>query len=207
MSKTQTSNRNIIYTYKKRSLASSFFRQGTLQVMALLGIAWFILFCYVPMFGLQIAFKDYIFNKGILHSPFVGLFHFKEFFTDPYIGGIIKNTLGISLLKVIIGFPLPIIFAILLNEVGNLRFKRVVQTISYFPYFISWVIVSVMAVTWLSPSSGFVNSILVSLHILKEPYFFLGQPEAFWWIALALDIWKNIGFSSNNLSCSDYWNQ
>lgn len=164
--------------------------------MVLPGLAWLILFCYLPMFGIQIAFKDYMFNKGMFFSPWAGLKHFKDFIADPYIVNVLVNTVGISALKVFLMFPAPIILALMLNEVGNRVFKRVTQTISYFPYFISWVIIALMANTWLSPSGGFVNDFLVGVGILDKPYLFLGDPKAFWWLALVLDIWKNTGWGS-----------
>lgn len=181
---------------EKKGIGSRLKKQKYLQLMALPGLLCLAVFCYVPMFGLQIAFKDYMFNKGILFSSWVGLKHFKDFLVDPYIVQVLTNTLGISLLKVFIMFPIPIILALMLNEVANQKFKRVVQTISYFPYFISWAIVAVMAQTWFAPSMGFINNALVGLGILKEPYLFLGKPEAFWWIALGLEIWKSTGWGS-----------
>ena len=93
-------------------------------------------------------------------------------------------------------FPLPIIFALLLNEIGNRVFKKAVQTISYFPYFISWPIISVLVANWLSADTGFVNALLVSLGIIDKPFFFLGEPKAFWWISYALDVWKSTGWAS-----------
>jgi putative aldouronate transport system permease protein len=164
--------------------------------MAIPIVAWLIIFRYIPMFGIQIAFKNFMFNKGILFSPWAGLKHFRDFFTDPYIKDVLVNTLGMSLLKVFLMFPIPVILAILLNEVHNALFRRTIQTISYFPYFISWAIVALMATTWLSPTTGFLNKLLVSLGILKKPYLFLGDPRAFWWIALGLEIWKNAGYGS-----------
>jgi len=154
------------------------------------------LFQYMPMVGLQIAFKDYMFNKGIWGSPFVGLKHFKAFLVDPNIINVLKNTFGISLMKVFFMFPAPIVLALLLNEIRSVIFKRVTQTISYFPYFISWVMVALMARQWFSATSGFINNALVSLGIFKEPYLFLGEAKAFWFIALFLDMWKNMGWGS-----------
>lgn len=179
-----------------RRLLATLWRQKILHLMALPALIWLVIFCYVPMFGLQIAFKDYMFNKGILFSPWVGFKHFLDFFVDPYIGNVLYNTIGISLLKVLLLFPAPVLLALMLNEIGNMPYKRITQTISYFPYFISWVIVALMAQTWLSPSGGFVNGILVSLGILDEPYLFLGKPEAFWWVNLGLEIWKNTGWGT-----------
>lgn len=170
--------------------------QRSLQLMALPAVAFLLVFKYAPMFGLQIAFRDYRFNMGMLGSPWVGLRHFRDFFTDPYIVPVLVNTLGISLLKVFLMFPTPIILALMLTEIRHRGFKRVVQTISYFPYFISWVVVALMARAWLSPTGGFVNDLLVRLGIMESPYLFLGEPEAFWWLALLLETWKNIGWGS-----------
>lgn len=180
----------------KSAFVRDMIKERYLHLMILPVIIWIVIFCYVPMFGVQIAFKDFMFNKGILGSPWVGLKHFKDFLTDPNIKTVLVNTLGISLIKVFLMFPVPIVFALLLNEVGNVKFKRFTQTISYFPYFISWVIVAVMAVNWLSPSTGFVNKLLLSLGILQKPMLFLGEADAFWWISLALEIWKSTGWGS-----------
>lgn len=181
---------------KKSEFLAKLDKQKILHLMAFPGLAWLVIFCYIPMFGLQIAFKDYMFNKGILFSPWVGLANFYDFVTDPDIANVLLNTMGISLMKVFLMFPIPILLAIMLNEVPNMAYKKVVQTISYFPYFISWVIVALMANTWLSPSTGFVNNFLVGAGILKEPYFFLGKADAFWWVSLALETWKNAGWGS-----------
>ena len=179
-----------------RKLLKKLIYQRYLQLMILLVIAYLFIFFYLPIFGLQIAFKDFMFNKGIWGSPFVGLKHFYAFFSDPNIWPALRNTLGISLIKVFLMFPLPIVFALLLNEIGNSVFKKAVQTISYFPYFISWTIISVLATNWLSTNTGFVNALLVSLGIIDKPIFFLGEPGAFWWISYALDVWKTTGWSS-----------
>ena len=171
-------------------------RQAILQLMALPALVLLVLFRYMPMVGLQIAFRDFMFRKGMFGSPWVGLAHFRDFLIDPNIGAVLVNTMGISLLKVFLMFPVPIILALLLNEIGGRTFKKVTQTISYFPYFISWVIVALMAKNWLSPSGGFVNDFLVRLHIIGKPILFLGEPGAYWWIALVLEIWKNAGWGS-----------
>lgn len=190
------------YNTQTGTLWKSIKKQSYLQVMALLTVIWLIIFCYIPMFGLQIAFKDYTFKNGILGSPWVGLKHFKEFFIDPNLTGIVVNTVGISLIKTFLMFPIPIILAILLNEVANLRLKKTLQTISYFPYFISWAVAGLLATNWLSPSSGFINTFLVSLGILKEPYHFLGDPNAFWWVSFGLEAWKNAGWGAIIYSAS-----
>ncbi len=173
----------------------SFLSQIDLHFMVLPALICMILFNFLPLAGLQIAFKDYKFALGIWESPFAGLKHFDAIFSDPNIYPIIWNTIGLSFIKAFGIFPIPIIFAILLNEVTHTRYKKVVQTVSYFPYFLSWAVISLMAIEWLAPS-GFINAGLVSLGILDDPYFFLGEAEAFWGVSVFLDIWKNVGYSS-----------
>jgi putative aldouronate transport system permease protein len=173
-----------------------FINQKYLHLMILPVIAWLVIFHYIPIYGLQIAFKDYMFKLGINGSPWVGLKHIQEIFTDPQIMQVIINTLGMSIIKVIFSFPMPIILALALNELVFPKFKRVMQTISYFPHFFSWTVVALMATVWFSPSTGFVNNMLLSIGVLKQPYLFLGEPSAFWWVSLGLDVWKSTGWMS-----------
>ena len=181
---------------KKESGLREFIRQKDLQLMVVPALICMILFSIAPLFGLQIAFKDYKLNLGMFASPWAGLKHFEAIFTDTNIVDVMINTLGLSLIKGFVILPLPIIFALLLNEVTTPWFKKTVQTVSYFPYFLSWSVVALMATSWLSPQSGFINGFLTSVGLLDEPYYFLGKPEAFWAISVILDIWKNIGYSS-----------
>ena len=181
---------------KNSALLKDLYNEKYLHLMILPIFIWLILFCYMPMFGIIIAFKDFKFNKGILGSPWAGFKHFVEFIVDPNITNVLINTLGISALKVFLMFPIPIILAILLNEIRHAAFKRVTQTVSYFPYFISWAIIAIMAINWLSPTTGFVNRLLLTLGIIREPVLFLGEPEAFWWVSLFLEIWKTTGWGS-----------
>ncbi len=169
--------------------------QRDLQVMALLGLAWMIIFNYIPMYGIVIAFKNYNIVKPIWSAPWAGLEHFREFFTDGSFVKVMRNTLGINGLRLAIGFPLPIVFAILLSELAWPRLKGAVQTISYLPHFISWVILGGLLVTWLS-DVGIVNAILLKLHVIREPIFYLAEPRYFWWIAVVSDIWKELGWSA-----------
>lgn len=185
--------------YKKKALKEygrELWKQRELQLMVVPALIALLLFSLFPLFGLQIAFKDYKMNSGIIGSAWVGLKHFKAFFTDPNVMPVLWNTIGLSVIKAFFTIPLPIIFALLLNEVTHTHFKKLAQTISYFPYFLSWSVISLMAITWLSPQNGFINGFLTSTGILEKPYFFLGEPKAFWGISIALDIWKNLGYSS-----------
>lgn len=163
--------------------------------MALLGILWMIIFNYVPMYGIIIAFKEFNIVKPISAAPWVGWSHFQEFFQDESFVNVMRNTLGISLIKLAIGFPLPIIFALFLNEVRSVLFKRSVQTISYLPHFLSWVILGGILTTWLS-DVGIVNHVLLALNVIKEPISYLAEPGYFWGIIITSDIWKELGWSA-----------
>ncbi|WP_340021276.1 ABC transporter permease subunit [Paenibacillus sp. FSL K6-1096] len=180
---------------KKRGILRRMYRQRYLQIMALLGVAWMIVFNYVPMYGIVIAFKNYDIIGSIANAPWAGLEHFREFFEDENLGYVIKNTLGISVLRLLIGFPLPILFAILLNEMRSIRFQKSVQTISYLPYFLSWVILGGILTTWLA-DVGIINQLLMKLHLIQEPVSFLAEPKYFWGIAVTSSIWKELGWSA-----------
>ena len=157
-------------------------------------VIWFIAFAYMPMVGLLLAFKDFKYNMGILGSPWVGLKYFKNFLSDPMFFRVIRNTLKISLLKMAFGFPAPIILALMINAVTNSKFKRTVQTVSYMPYFVSWVVVITMLSKFLSPTNGLINDIRVQKGL--EAIYFQGKPNLFYPLVILTDIWKNIGWNS-----------
>jgi putative aldouronate transport system permease protein len=177
------------------SLLKTLSRQKSLQLMALPGLIWMIVFNYVPMYGIIIAFKEFRIIHTINQAPWVGLMHFKEIFHDEDFFLVMKNTLGISMLKLLIGFPLPIIFALFLNEIQNFRFKKMVQTISYLPHFLSWVVLGGIMVTWFS-EGGFVNELLINFGLIHEPIGFLARPEGFWLMAVLSDTWKELGWGA-----------
>jgi len=170
-------------------------RQKLLQVMALLGVVWLIIFHYVPMYGIIIAFKNFDIIYSIGESPWAGWEHFKAFFEDESLGYVIKNTFGMSILKLVIGFPLPILFALFLNELRSVRFKKAVQTVSYLPHFLSWVILGGILTTWLA-DVGIVNKLLMTLGIIHEPISYLAEPGYFWGIVVSSNIWKELGWSA-----------
>jgi putative aldouronate transport system permease protein len=170
-------------------------RQRYLLAMALAGVAWMFIFNYLPMYGLLIAFRNYSITRPFSEAPYVGLTHFRAFFADPQFPLVMRNTLGISGLKLIVGFPIPIVFAIMLSEVPHSAFKRVVQTITYLPHFLSWVILGGIMMHWLS-DIGLINRLFVALGLLDEPVYFLAQPRMFWTIAVASDVWKETGFNA-----------
>ncbi|MBM7565245.1 ABC transporter permease [Paenibacillus sacheonensis] len=169
--------------------------QKYLQAMALLGVAWMVIFNYIPMYGVIIAFKEFNIIHSIGDAPWVGLDHFREFLDDDELKGVIWNTIGMSFFKLLIGFPLPIIFALFLNELRSLRLKKAVQTISYLPHFLSWVILGGILTTWLA-DVGIVNKLLMALGFIHEPISYLAEPRYFWTIIVSSDIWKELGWSA-----------
>lgn len=169
--------------------------QWPLQVLVWPAILLMIVFSFIPMVGLVIAFQEYRPLYGILGSDFVGLANFKAFLTDPYFFEALKNTFGISLLKLCIGFPAEVIFALMINELAASKFKKVTQTISYLPHFLSWVILGGMLISWMG-STGLFNSALMSLGLISHPIPFLSNPDAYWWIAALSDIWKEVGWGT-----------
>ena len=157
-------------------------------------LVYFIIFHYLPMFGITMAFQDFNATKGILGSEFVGFKHFIEFFTNPSFWFILRNTMVISLLGLFIGMPLSIVFALLLNEIHLTKFKKTVQTISYMPYFISTVVIAGLVIEFVS-SNGIITNLLVSVFQIKRENLLL-NPSYFWWINLATDIWQSTGYGA-----------
>lgn len=165
-----------------------------LYLMVLPALIFLLIFKYGPMYGVIIAFKDYNIIQGVMKSKWVGMQYFRELFTFDEFPRVIRNTLVISLMKLGIGFPAPIILALLLNELRLERFKRTVQTVTYLPHFISWVVIGGIAVDILSPSSGIVNKAIQALGI--EPIFFLSSESLFRWILVFSDMWKEVGWGA-----------
>lgn len=170
--------------------------QWELQAMILPGILTLFVFSYIPMYGVLMAFQDYNLFKGFFHSPWVGFKHFDMFFNSPDFWNIMRNTIVISGLKLLIGFPAPVILALMLNEIRRMWFKRTIQTISYLPHFLSWVIVGGFVFSILSTENGSLNILLQQLRIIGEPINFLSVPEYFWAILIGTGVWKEIGFAS-----------
>ena len=154
-----------------------------------------ILFSYVPMYGIIIAFKDFKMARGILGSEWVGLAHFQKIFSDPNFYRVLFNTVKLSVLSLVTSFPVTIIFALLVNELMNMKFKRVVQTITYLPHFLSWVVVGGFVYQLLSPSNGLINSILVSLGVIDKSIYFMVEQDMFTPIFLITNLWKSTGYS------------
>lgn len=184
---------------KRQSLPRRMLAQWDLQALALPGIVLIIIFCYLPMGGLVMAFQNYnIFLgiRGFWESEFVGLKNFTDFFQSPEFGSVMRNTLSISLLKLVFCFPIPIIFALMLNELRSARFKKTIQTISYMPYFLSWVVVSGFIFDIFGAETGIINSVLRSMGVIDKPLPWLVSERYFWGILVGTNIWKFTGYSA-----------
>ncbi|MBF9016505.1 sugar ABC transporter permease [Oceanispirochaeta sp. M2] len=174
-------------------------KQKYFHLMILMGMIYLFIFVYIPLFGIIIAFKDYRIVSGIsgmFTSDWVGSKYFVEFFTDYQFSQIIRNTLAIIFLQLFFVFPVPILFAILLNEVKSVPFKRVVQTVSYLPHFISWVVVYGIAVALFAENGGLFNDLFVLLGLLEKPKAILTDPDAFWTVSVLSAVWKEMGWNA-----------
>lgn len=170
-------------------------RQLPLQMMVWPGIVFMIIFCYLPIYGLSVAFKHYTVVDTIQNAPWVGQENFKIAFTDSFFWSSVVNTLGISFLKLLIGFPLPIFIAVLISELRTGRFKKMVQTVSYLPHFLSWVVMGGMVINALS-TTGIFSTLMQVLNLSDRPVNYLVQPEKYWMIAVLSDVWKETGWNT-----------
>ncbi len=165
-----------------------------LYLMFLPTAATLLIFNYLPLWGLRMAFFNYIPWKGFEGSAFVGWQNFKTLFSLPDFGRLVTNTVVINIYKILIGFPMPILFALLLNEIRGRRFKRTVQTISYLPHFVSWVIISAILYALINGNYGLVNTFMTSIGITPPRWYV--RPDMWRGLLVATDIWKSVGFSS-----------
>lgn len=188
--KTQILNTNLYPRKKSKNILKKYMPFYILFTPVLL---YYILFAYIPMIGVLLAFKDFNFLDGVLGSPWVGLAHFSRFLSNGDFWKVLKNTVIISSLRISFGFPAPIIFALLLNEIKNQKFKKITQTISYLPHFISWVVINGILFSFFS-ADGLVNRILVILG--GTPYGFLSSDTYFRQFLVATSIWKELGWGA-----------
>lgn len=179
----------------KDSWKKSWGKYWQLYLLMLLPIIYFILFKYAPMFGNIIAFRRYRAGMGPFGTGELTLRYFEMFIKDPQFWRALKNTVVLSLLNLLVNFPVPILFAILLNEVRGKRFKKLVQTMSYMPRFMSTVVVIAMLSELLSPSSGIINSLITNLFGV-DPIYFVNEPEYFRWIYILTDAWQFTGWTA-----------
>lgn len=179
---------------KKKGFFERLWMNRTLYAMLLPGMAVLFVFSYLPMYGILVAFQDFNLMAGVGGSPFVGLMHFRIFMSSPDFYNVLSNTLIISLSKLLLGMPAPILLALMMNEVRNKTYKRIAQTVSYLPYFLSWIIVSGMVTEVLSPSNGIVNVIIKAFG--GKPIYFMASKEWFRPVLVISSIWKDCGWGS-----------
>ncbi|HML47302.1 MAG TPA: ABC transporter permease subunit [Clostridia bacterium] len=177
-----------------RALGRDYYTYRYFFLMLLPCLAYFAIFHYGPMYGLVVAFKDYYPLKGVLASKWAGLKYFRQVFGGIFFWDVFRNTVLISFYKLVIGFPAPILLALLMNEVRHVKFKKAVQTITYLPHFLSWVILAGILTEFFSPARGAVNILLGYLGV--EPIFFVAQPKIFRGFLVATGIWKNLGWNT-----------
>ena len=179
---------------KDKQIIVSLKRDKLLYLMLLPVILFFLLFEYRPMYGLQIAFKEYSLFKGIAGSEWIGLQNFRTFFDGPYFMRLLRNTFLINIYNLFWSFPVPILLALLFNEMKNSRYKSALQTATYLPHFISVVVVTGIVTNLLSKSNGLINIIIDMLG--GQKVYFLTRPENFRTIYITMGIWQSVGFAS-----------
>ena len=175
-------------------MAKAMKEHKVLYLLMVPGLLYFVLFRYLPMFGLVIAFKDYNIFKGIWASDWVGLANFEALVHSSDFWNVMKNTLVISLTKILIGFPIPILLAILLNDIKSMRFKRVTQTFLYLPHFLSWVVIGGIMLNLFSPVFGLAGEVCRTLGI--EPVNIMAKKGSIFWVVIFSDVWKEAGWST-----------
>ncbi|CAM3669799.1 ABC transporter permease subunit [Cohnella lubricantis] len=180
---------------KKRSFWSDLIRQRYLYLMSIPFVIWLFIFNYLPIWGWTMAFQNYKPAKSFGDQEWVGFDQFNRLFHDDQFYLVLRNTLAMSGMGLIAGFIFPILFAVLLNEVKSMPFKRITQTISYLPHFVSWVVVAGIVTSMLS-LDGIVNQLLMWLHLADEPIQFMAKGHWFWGIVTSSDIWKETGWNA-----------
>lgn len=182
----------------KREFYNQVRKQKGLILIAAPFFVYFLVFSYLPLWGLTMAFQNYKPQLSFSEQEWVGFRHFQNLFTDPDFYRVMRNTLGMSIINLVLGFVTAIAFALLLNELtgGFYKFKRIVQTISYMPHFLSWIIVCGLISNVLAMDGGILNELLLTFGLVKEKIHFMGKPEYFWWIVGFTNVWKSMGWNS-----------
>lgn len=179
---------------RAQRVQKALYRDWQLLLLCAVPILYFVVFHYIPMYGVQIAFKDFKAVEGIWGSAWIGFKHFQRFFTSSQFWPLITNTLGLSFLQILLGFPIPIILAIMLNQVQHQKFRKFVQSIVFCPHFISIVVLTGMLYLFLSPRNGLINNVIQLLG--GDPIFFLGEAKYFKLTFVLSGIWQNAGWSA-----------
>lgn len=184
-----------LWKSRRRRLLQKIYGQRYLFLMSLVFVAWLVVFRYIPLWGWAMAFVDYKPALPFWQQQWVGLRHFIELFHDPTFYQVLRNTLAMSVMSLVVNYTVPVAFALLLNEIRVSAFKRTIQTISYLPHFVSWVIVAGMFSKLLGVG-GEVNLLLKALGLIDKPIMFFAKGEYFWALVTTIDLWKEIGWNS-----------
>lgn len=198
---TEAKTRNESVTPKPRRKRNDGFWRSLVQqkylfLMSLPFVVWMFVFSYLPLWGWTMAFQNYKPAKSFTQQKWVGFKNFAELFQDERFYLVLRNTLAMSIMGLICGFIIPIFFAIFLNELNGKYFKRTVQTVSYLPHFVSWVVVAGIITKMLSIDGGVINDLLIWLHVIDEPIQFMAKGKWFWGIVTASDVWKETGWNA-----------
>ena len=180
----------------KKELWNKIKKQKALILMSIPFLIYVVIFCYAPLIGWVMAFQNFKPAKGFFEQTWVGLNQFKFLFSDPTFFNVIRNTLAMSIINLVLSFVCSIGFALLLNEVKNVLAKKFVQTVSYLPHFLSWIIVTGIVAEVLSTETGIINQLLVWLNIIEKPINFFADPKYFWGIVGLSNVWKEVGWGS-----------
>ncbi len=173
-----------------------FKKEAGYHVLIWPALIFVIIFCYIPMGGIVVAFKDFNIRRGIWDSPWNGIDNFRNIFLDSSMGQVIINTLGIGILNIVVSFPVVVGFAILLNEVRNIAFKRVVQTVSYLPHFVAWTVMAIILKALFDANGGIISDLLMDIGITDKPLNVLTSKDAYWGLAVWSAVWKEMGWSA-----------
>lgn len=191
--------RNVSIEKKKESgcmkRLKKIYEQRQLHWMILPGVAFMIIFNYIPIYGIIIAFKNYTVVDSLSTAPWVGFDNFKIIMGDSFFWEAVRNTLAISLMKLFLGFAIPIVLAVMIFEMRDGRLKKFIQTVSYIPHFFSWIVLGGMLISWLS-TNGFINQVLMSMGLMDKGVNYLLDANKYWWIAVLSDLWKEIGWGT-----------
>lgn len=179
-----------------KKIKKEWHRDWQLWVMALPGLIWAIIFCYIPMYGIQLAFKHYDFSKGLTGGDWAGLQYFMQYFKSPMFGNTMRNTFAVALTSIVVGFPMPIILALAINQLKKGLPRKILQTTVYMPYFISTVVMVAMLNIMCSPSNGVVTTLLRNLHVIGENTNILGDTGTFIPLYVLSGVWQSCGWNS-----------
>ena len=185
-----------IYKPKTKGFIQTVIKQKALIMLSLPIFIYVFIFSYLPLRGLTMAFQNFKPGKTMFEQNWVGWANFKILFSDEGFIRVIRNTVSMSAINLTLGFTFAILLAILINEITHTGFKKIVQSISYLPHFLSWIIVTGLVANFLSTENGMINSMLLQLGIIDQSILWLGKPEYFWWIVGTAHVWKGMGWNS-----------